>query len=226
MDTEKLKVLQQELSDKVIIPSKNGYFPKDGDLIFTFDIQYSGDIGYVAADIQAWNGTPLQIVVAAYQATVPYQPGYFAFREGPLLIQLLNDIKNNLQLSPDLIIIDGHGTAHPRRLGVASWVGVQVDIPTIGIAKEPLLKYNNKPQSATGSYSSIILNEEAVGFILRTQDGVKPIYVSAGHLVSQENTKAIAMALRSPYRIIEPIRRADQAARRFAKGDVRELVVL
>lgn len=221
MDKEKYRELQNEMADKVDIPVEGSHFKmKKHHLIFTFDIQYLGDIGFVAIDVMSYAGEKKGIFTYQYDVTVAYQPGYFAFREGPLLKQALEDLIQDQSLYPSLLVIDGHGTAHPRKLGVASWLGVQAGIPSIGVAKEPLLKTDYKATlgSEAGEIVKVELESQTVGYVLRSQTNVKPIFVSAGHKINQEEALRIAKKLRGKYRILEPIRRADKAARDAAKA--------
>lgn len=216
-----MKQIQKQLAAQVIVPpAQEGFFPQKGDLIFTFDIQYKNEIGYVAVDVLQWQQSPIDIFVKSYPVTEPYVPGMFAFREGPLLLHALNDIQEQKGLQPQLLIVDGHGTAHPRKMGVACWLGLKAQIPTIGLAKETLVKYVGDLKKTAGSTLPIWQEGEMVGHVLRTQDGVKPVFVSPGHLVSQQNAINIVMGLRGEFRHIEPIRRADQAARLYAKGEL------
>ncbi|MGK0388658.1 MAG: deoxyribonuclease V [Maribacter sp.] len=224
MDKEKYQQLQEEMAQKVNIPSSGSHFKmKKYQLIFTFDIQYLGDLGFVAVDVMSYEGELKGIFTYKYDVTVEYQPGYFAFREGPLLKQSLEDLIKTEGLEPSLLLIDGHGTAHPRKLGVASWLGVQTGIPSIGVAKRALLKtdYTEILGKEAGEIVEVKLEEEIVGFVLRSQTDVKPIFVSAGHEISQEEALRIAKKLRGEFRILEPVRRADRAARDAAKLDIR-----
>lgn len=219
MDKEKYRQLQNEMAQKVDIPISKAFELDADELVFTFDIQYMGDIGFVAVDIQSYGGELKGVFTYPYDVTVAYQSGYFAFREGPLLKAALEDVIRQEGFMPSLLVVDGHGTAHPRKLGVASWLGVMTGIPSIGVAKEPLLKMEFKQRlgKKEGETLDVELDGKLVGFILRSQTNTKPIFVSAGHLVSQEETLKIAKNLMGPYRILEPIRRADQAARNAAK---------
>ncbi|MEM7372630.1 MAG: endonuclease V [Bacteroidota bacterium] len=224
MSRDRLIALQEALAAQVVIPASTEPAVQAGDWVCTMDIQYEGDIGYVAADLMRWEDEPDMIAVKAYSVTEPYVPGFFAFREGPLLMQLLQDIQAQLDLSPTLLIIDGHGIAHPRKLGLASWVGVKSGIASIGVAKDSLLPYTGKLGLDAGNHLSILLDTQAVGIALRTQDDIKPVFVSPGHLISLSQAANLVFQLRGPYRQIEPIRRADHAARRFAKGDILPIV--
>lgn len=228
MDEQKYLDIQARLAEQVEVPTANaGYTPKIGDLVFTFDIQYEEDIGYVAIDVLTWGSDSIGVYVGKYPVTEPYVPGLFAFREGPLLLRCLQDIQQQTDLSPNLLIVDGHGTAHPRMMGVACWLGLKTQLPTIGLAKRSLVKYAGNLKEEVSSTLPIIVQGKTVGHVLRTQEGIRPVFVSPGHLVSLSNSVDIIMNLRGDYRHIDPIRRADQAARKFAKNDITtEMIVL
>lgn len=210
---------QNELLSKLRIPVKgdsDDFFLQKGMLIFSFDIQYTSTKGYVAIDVQEWEGENKGVFLKACNLAEEYEPGLFAFREGPLLYEALKAAENQYGKA-SLLVIDGHGTAHFRKMGVASWVGIYANIPSIGVAKKTLLPYDDELNEDKNSILPIILEEECVGYVLRSQKGIKPIFVSTGHLISQYQALEITKELVGKYRIIEPIRRADQAARKFAK---------
>ncbi|MEM6268679.1 MAG: endonuclease V [Bacteroidota bacterium] len=223
MDLLQLKAEQTRLAPQVVLPTglRVG-FPAPGALVVTLDVQYAGqNDAYVALDASSWPSGPSQIYLAQEKVTEAYHPGYFAFREGPVLVSALKRLMAHLGQRPDLLIVDGHGRAHPRKFGVASWLGLHLDLPSIGVAKEPLVRYAHPPAETRGSTAPVTVDGEIVGQILRSVTGVKSIFVSPGHRVSLAESVAIALALAGPYRVIEPIRRADQACRAFAKGDHR-----
>ncbi len=222
MNKETLTQEQIKMQKKILIPKDEHFNLKKHQLIFSLDIQYQEDFGFVAVDIQNAKGEHKGTFVGKYKAEVEYQPGFFAFREGPLLIKAVNDVIQQKRFQPSLLVIDGHGTAHPRKLGVATWVGIQTEIPSIGIAKEPLLKteYSDFLSSEKGETIDVVLEDEVVGFVLRSQTNVKPIFVSAGHKISQKEALRITQSLSGEFRIVEPIRRADQAARAAAKSEI------
>jgi deoxyribonuclease V len=219
MTLEALAYQQQQLAAALEIPSGQfGFYPKADDLIFALDVHYEDQAAYTAVSIQKWQGEHLGTVVALQQVEQDYVPGYFCFREGPLLLWLVEQVINRLQLHPALLIADGHGLAHPRKFGLACWLGVKMNLPTIGCAKEPLLKYPQRPGKHKGDQLPQLWHGEVVGSILRSQENVKPLFVSPGHLVSVENASRIILQLCDRYRQCEPLRRADQAARAYAKG--------
>jgi deoxyribonuclease V len=221
MNTEKIE-FQQRLSEKVNLPfdRKDAYQPQNGDIICSMDIQYENNIGYVAVDILEYPNTLIGIYTHKVAVLADYEPSFFSFREGPLLLSALKEVTAKQGIQPDLLIIDGHGIAHPRKFGVASYLGVCANLPSIGVAKRTLLKYDGELGEKRGSTLPILLNEEIVGKVLRTQDLTNPIFVSSGHLIHLDTACDLVLALAPNYKNIEPIRRADKYARLFAKGEV------
>jgi deoxyribonuclease V len=220
MDISQLETLQKELAKKVIIPDKkDSYYPHDEDIIFSLDVQYVEEQAYIALDAQRWNGEHLGIFVSKQTTDFPYIPQFFSFREAPILLSVINLVKEKYDLIAALLLIDGHGIAHPRRFGVASLVGVEANLPTVGCAKEPLLRYEGNLSKQRGNYLPILLENEEVGRVLCSQKDTKPVFVSAGHLIDLSVACEVVLGLSTHYRISEPLRRADQAARAFAKGE-------
>lgn len=190
---------------------------KKGALVCTLDVQYHQETAYIAADIWSYGYGELGRYGLILPVEQEYIPGFFSFREGPLLIQMIQQLMEVHGLHPRLLIIDGHGVAHPRRVGLASWVGVQVDIPTIGLGKESLLKFEGELAEEAGSTLPIFWENEIRGYALRTVTGIKPVFVSAGHLISQKEALDVVYSLAGKYRIIDPVRRADMAARKMER---------
>ncbi len=219
MNKEQLKKLQTKLATQVIVPEKNkGYRPKVGDIVFGLDIQYEGEWAFVAIDVQIWFERSLGIYLKKFEVEVDYHSGYFAFREGPILLKAIEALEKEQDIRPDLVIVDGHGLAHPRKFGVACWLGIHLDVPTIGCAKRTLVQYDGVLGEKRGDTLDIMDEQEIIiGKVLRTQKNVKPIFVSVGHKINLERTTETILKLATQYRNIEPIRRADKAARDFAK---------
>ncbi|MBF6411784.1 endonuclease V [Nocardia cyriacigeorgica] len=170
------------------------------------------DDGTVAAAIVVVDAATLDTVdttVAYGTATFPYIPGLLSFREMPTTIAALEQ----LTTTPDLLVCDAQGLAHPRRFGFACHVGVVTGVPTIGVAKSA---WGNCPEPGPerGAQAEITIDGEIVGRVLRTRTGVKPVFVSVGHLIDLDTACAQVLALTSKYRLPETTRRADQLCRR------------
>jgi len=138
----------------------------------------------------------------------PYIPGYLSFREAPLTLKVCEQ----LDITPDLVIVDGHGIAHPRRLGLASHLGLFLEIPTIGCGKSLLCGDFTEPGNEPGSYTDVLENGETIGVALRTKSRVKPVFVSIGHKIDLNTAIKWIMNCCRGYRLPEPTRLAHQAA--------------
>ncbi|SMP07158.1 Endonuclease V [Desulfurobacterium pacificum] len=147
-------------------------------------------------------------VYAVMNVNIPYVPGFLAFREIPLLLRTFRKLKNK----PDVVIVDGHGIAHPRRLGIAAHFGVVTGIPAIGCAKKPLYGEFEEPCNEKGCYSPIKAPDtgKVLGYVLRSRENVKPVYISPGNLVDSKSALDLMLKIvdRSKYRIPEPTRLA------------------
>jgi deoxyribonuclease V len=139
----------------------------------------------------------------------PYVPGLLSFREGPILLAAFEQ----LETEPDLILVDGHGVAHPRRFGIACHLGLLLDRPTIGCAKSILVGEAAEPGEWAGSTAPLVDKDEVVGIALRTRDRVKPIYVTTGHRVSLESAVQIVTRCLDGFRLPKPTREADHFVR-------------
>lgn len=220
-----LQAEQRLLAQRVYIPEEALDLHEES-VLFGIDVQYVEDEAYCAIAAYRYRGYVIDQYVLHTQAGMPYHSGYFCFREGPPILQLIRAIQEQHGLRPDLLVVDGHGIAHPRRFGVASWLGVQAGLPSIGIAKRPLLQYESGLAPTRGARLPLILHGETVGTVLRTQADIQPLYVSPGHLVPINQAADIALYLAPRYRLVEPIRAADHLARAFAKGASVEAYVL
>ena len=138
----------------------------------------------------------------------PYIPGLLSFRESPLLLTALERLKT----TPDIIMVDGQGIAHPRRMGLACHLGLFTGRPTIGCAKSRLCGRSRLPGEAPGSYAEIVDGGETIGVALRTKAGVKPVYVSIGHKVDLKTAIYWVLECCRGYRLPEPLRLAHLAA--------------
>ena len=138
----------------------------------------------------------------------PYIPGLLSFREAPLILAACE----KLTATPDLILVDGQGIAHPRRLGLASHLGLLLDTPTIGCAKSRLCGSHEAPDIEMGSYAELVDNNEIIGAALRTKCRTKPVYVSIGHRVDLPAAIRWVLECCRGYRLPEPTRLAHLAA--------------
>lgn len=146
---------------------------------------------------------------AAGECPFPYRPGLLSFREVPILAAAFRRLQNR----PEVILVDGQGLAHPRGLGLASHLGLVLEVPTIGAAKSRLVGEGEEPGTEAGSFSPLIYQGKMVGLLLRTQTGVKPLYLSPGHLITLEESREITLGCVTKYRVPQPLRQADQLTR-------------
>ena len=154
---------------------------------------------------------PVEQVTQKGKPEFPYVPGLLSFREGPLLLDCFKKLKR----SPDVIIFDGQGIAHPRRFGIAAHIGVWLNIPSIGCAKSPLYGEYETVGDEKGSFSQIKEKDgRVIGVCLRSRIGVKPIFVSVGHKLSLECAIDVILKCTPRYRLPEPIRAAHNLAGR------------
>jgi deoxyribonuclease V len=146
----------------------------------------------------------------------PYIPGLLSFREIPAIYAAWEALPEK----PDILILDGHGINHPRRLGVAAHFGLVSDQPTIGIAKNHLFGRYQEPGREKGSVSTVMDRGETIGYVLRTRDGVKPVWVSPGHKVSMAQSLEVALHCIRGVRIPVPTREAHMMVNDLRKGDI------
>lgn len=138
--------------------------------------------------------------------TFPYVPGLLSFREIPTLTAAFAKLKSR----PDLVFVDGHGFAHPRRVGIASHLGLVLDCPTVGCAKSVLCGEAEEPADEVGAVSELKHKEEVIAIALRSRVGCKPIYISTGHRVSLESAVKFALSVLDGLRVPRPTREADR----------------
>lgn len=180
------------------------------------DVSYTGDGGgagdRLAAAVVVLDAATLEVVeesVTVGAAAFPYVPGLFAFRELPTLLDALR----GLETTPDLLVCDGFGIAHPRRFGLACHLGVLTGLPSIGVGKTAFVGTYEQPGPHRGDASPLLDGGETVGRVLRTRDGVKPVFVSVGHRAGLDAACRTVLALTPEYRLPETTRRADRLSR-------------
>jgi deoxyribonuclease V len=150
----------------------------------------------------------LETAIARRPTTFPYVPGLLSFRELPAVLEALEQLRE----PPDLLLCDGQGIAHPRRLGIASHLGLLVDIPAIGVAKSRLCGMHEEPPNQRGAWTPLWAEGEIIGAVLRTRPGVKPLYISPGHRINLATAIQYVMACCTRYRLPETTRHAHRLA--------------
>ncbi len=204
--------LQLELKDRVLIKKcKN-----DIKTVLGLDVSYEKEknllfSGGILLNID--DGGILEECSAVGNAVFPYVPGLLSFREIPILLKALE----NLSGDPDVIICDGHGLSHPRRFGLACHLGVLLDKPVMGIAKKSLTGDFEMPGLKKGEYNPVIQSNELLGYVYRTKNEIKPVFVSPGHKISFEQIIQIMEKITGKYRIPEPTRLAHNLVNKIRK---------
>lgn len=147
----------------------------------------------------------------------PYVPGFLGFRESPLLVEALR----KLPFLPDLIFVDGHGISHPRGLGIATHLGLLLDVPTIGIAKTILVgRVQGELGPRSGDQAPLIWQDKVIGMALRTKARCRPLYISTGHRISLKRAVQWVFRYQDGYRLPLPIRLAHEGANQARRADL------
>jgi len=178
-------------------------------------VAYAGVIVYSFPEM-----AEVERVSAAQPLRFPYVPGLLTFREAPALLAALERVQHE----PDVIFVDGHGLAHPRRFGIASHLGLLLEKPTVGCAKSRLIGTHAEPATQAGKWAPLRDEGETIGAVLRTRTGVNPIYVSTGHCVSLRRALALVRAVCDGFRIPKPTREADRFVGEVKRQTIREQV--
>jgi deoxyribonuclease V len=155
---------------------------------------------------------PDMVMVESARAVLPtpfpYIPGLLSFREIPVILQAFEQLKT----TPDMLMVDGMGQIHPRKLGIACHLGLWLNLPSVGVGKTPFIGTYAPLSPEKGAMSQIIYKDEVLGVALRTRENTKPLFVSVGHLLNLESAVAVVMACVGKYRQPEPIRYAHNTA--------------
>ncbi|MEV4945340.1 endonuclease V [Streptomyces sp. NPDC053755] len=213
-DEATARAVQRELRERLVLDEPGP--PAGTGHVTGLDVAYDDERDLVAAAAVVLDARTLDVVeeaTAVGRVSFPYVPGLLAFREIPTVLAALH----SLTAAPGLLVCDGYGRAHPRRFGLASHLGVLTGLPSIGVAKNPFTFTYDQPGPARGDVSALLSDDEEVGRALRTQEDVKPVFVSVGHRVSLETACAHALHLAPRYRIPETTRHADSLCRRALK---------
>ena len=173
------------------------------------DAAFTADGRYCLAAVVLWDMQEHQVVeehTASRRLRFPYIPGLLSFREAPALLAALRRLKH----TPDVLMCDGQGVAHPRRFGIACHLGVLCGLPAVGCAKSRLTGRHGDPGRARDSWVALTDGPEVIGEVVRTQAGVKPVFVSIGHQIDLVTARQLVLDCAIRYRLPEPTRLADQ----------------
>ncbi len=199
---------QRELATHVIEQDQLG----DVHFVAGVDVGFEGKDNHIARAaivvLKSPDLAPIDYGVARAPVTFPYIPGLLAFREIPIILRAFKKLKT----LPDVFIVDAHGRAHPRRFGSACYLGVVLDMPTIGCAKTILCGQAAEPMNEVGAWTPLIDHGEEIGAAVRMRKDVRPIYVSIGHRVSLERAIDVVLKCGKGYRLPETTRYAHRVA--------------
>jgi len=200
--------IQQRLRERVVAEDR---LPASVSRVAGIDVglEEKGTIARAAVAVLGFPGLePLAEVIARRPVTFPYVPGLLSFREIPVILDALA----RLEVAPDLLLCDGQGLAHPRRLGIACHLGLICDLPAIGVGKTRLVGRHAEVPDEKGAWVPLEDRGDVVGAVLRTRIHVKPLYISSGHRISLPTAIGYVMACATRYRLPETTRRAHRLA--------------
>lgn len=199
--------LQNELRQHLVIEDRLGPIKHVAGVDVGFEER--GSITRAAVAVLSYPGLePVTTVIVRRPTTFPYIPGLLSFREIPAVLAALK----KLDTPPDLLLCDGQGIAHPRRLGIAAHLGLLTDIPSLGVGKSRLFGSHDTVPQKRGAWTPLKHGDEIIGAVLRTRAGVKPVYVSPGHRIDLETALRYVMGCTTQYRLPETTRLADRLA--------------
>lgn len=195
--------LQRELAQRVDVrvPLARCELVAGADVSYN---RYSPTIWAGVVVIRVADGVIVEKQGAVSETPFPYVPGLLSFREAPALLEAFARVESE----PDAIMLDGQGIAHPRRLGLASHMGLWLQRPCVGCAKSLLCGQYKEPKLKAGALEPLVYHEEVVGNVVRTKTGVKPLFVSAGHLIDLPSAVRVVLTTCRGYRLPEPTRQA------------------
>ena len=191
---------------------------KEPDTVAGADISFDrgSDVVHAAIIVLSFsNLEPVARSLVTAPMSFPYIPGLLAFREMPVLLKAWDQLSQK----PDVLIMDGHGLAHPRRMGIATHFGIEVDHPTMGCAKNILTGSHGELGTEKGDTADLVDDGEKLGFALRSRTNVNPIYVSPGHKLIFEDAYSIIMQVLTKYKLPRTTRLAHRWANKLRKGE-------
>ncbi len=209
--------IQKRLKKQIIL--KNSFKNLHGKLIAGADVSYDKEIdrfyaGVVVFELQTMQ--KIEEVTASGKVSFPYIPGLLSFRESPILLRAFSKVKK----TPDIIMLDAQGIAHPRGIGLASHVGLLLNKPSIGCAKTRLIGEYNNVGKEVGYYSQLTIEGKVVGVVLRTRKNVKPVFVSPGHKIDLATSIDLVLKSCHGYKLPEPTRQAHNLVNKVRKGEI------
>ncbi len=203
--------MQRRLAGRVVT---RGPAPRPLRLVAGVDCSIARDGRLTAAGV-ACRLPDFAVAATSYVTAIPpmpYVPGLLSFREAPIVLEALA----NLDADPQAVLVDGHGLAHPRRLGIAAHLGLFIPVPTVGVAKSILVGEHAPLAEERGARAPLLHGGERIGMALRTRTGVKPVYVSVGGHIGLLPAVRLVLRTGGGYRLPEPVRQADRLSRRRA----------
>ncbi len=205
--------LQSWLASKVV---RSGTFRRKLRLVAGLDcsIDKEGHVHGAVVLCAAPDWKPVEVVSASAPAPMPYVSGLLSFREAPILLDALRKLRG----TPDLLLVDGQGIAHPRGLGLAAHIGLHVDVPTVGVAKSILVGTHEKAGKKRGDWRPLVWKGRRIGLVLTTVDGTKPVIVSVGNRVGLLPAARRVLETVRTHRLPEPLFHADAISRKLARA--------
>ncbi len=179
------------------------------------DVSTQGDLGYATVVVLSFPDLSV-VEVRGYESrlTFPYVPGLLAFREIPSVVGALREVESEV----DAVIFDAHGLAHPRGMGLASHLGLFIDVPSVGCAKSRLVGEHEEPGPEKGDTADLVYRKKVVGKVVRTRPRVSPVYVSVGNRIDLVSSVDLVLQCCTRYRLPETTRQAHNAANRLRRG--------
>jgi deoxyribonuclease V len=207
LTTDQAKEIQTQLATKVI--AETTFEPDQIKSVAGIDVSIRENRAQAAAVVLSFPDLePIDHSLSQAPVSFPYVPGLLAFREGPCVLEALAKLRH----WPDLMVFDGQGVAHPRRIGLAAHMGVILDQPSIGCAKSRLIGSHEEPGSEVGERAPLHDGGQVIGAVVRTRAGVKPVFVSIGHRIDLETAVGFVLRCTRGYRLPETTRYAHRVA--------------
>jgi deoxyribonuclease V len=212
LSVQEARALQPKLAGKVL--DQTTFDPASVQTVAGVDVGFRKNVAHAAVVVLSYPDLRLvDQAVGQAPATFPYVPGLLTFREGPSVLRALE----RLTIWPDVLIFDGHGVAHPGRIGLAAHMGILLDHPSIGCAKSRLVGAHDEPGQAVGDWAPLTDQGEIIGAVVRSRAKVKPLFVSIGHRVDLATAITIVLTCTRGYRLPETTRFAHKLASEQSK---------